>query len=53
MSDKSALFEIEGLKGKQLDPVLVESFMRAYEDKLIVSQNILSAEDPLSHLREL
>jgi len=53
LSDIEALQELQAQKGTQLDPILVESFVRAYEDRLIVSQNILRAEDPLSHLREL
>ncbi len=53
LTDPEALRELENEKGKQFDPILVESFIRAYEDKLIMSQNVLKADDPLIHLRNL
>jgi len=51
LTDGEALAELNREKGSQFDPILVESFMRAYEEKLILSQNVLKADDPLSRLR--
>ncbi len=51
-SDAKALMELDTGKGTHFDPILVESFLRAYEDKLILSQNVLKAEDPLAFLRD-
>jgi len=51
LTDIGALKELQDQKGAQFDPILVESFIRAYEERLIVSQNILRADDPLADLR--
>jgi HD-GYP domain-containing protein (c-di-GMP phosphodiesterase class II) len=51
MSDVEALKELKREQGKQFDPILVEAFLRAYEEKLILSQNVLSADDPLAEIR--
>ncbi len=53
MSDKEALHQLKMNKGTQFDPIIVEAFLRAHEEKLILSQNVLRAEDPLANLRTL
>jgi len=53
MSDRDALEELIVNTGTQFDPIIVEAFTRAYEEKLIISQNILQADDPLASLRKL
>ncbi len=52
MSDADALRELHSQKGGQFDPILVESLARAYEEKMILSQNVLKADDPLASLRD-
>ncbi len=51
LSDKEALDELKREAGSQFDPILVEAFCRAHEERLIMSQNVLQADDPLAHLR--
>jgi len=51
MSDEDAIEELENGKGTQFDPLLVEDFIRAYDEKMIISQNVLKADDPLDFLR--
>jgi HD-GYP domain-containing protein (c-di-GMP phosphodiesterase class II) len=51
MTDTEALSELKREQGKQFDPILVEAFLRAYEEKLIMSQNVLRADDPLADIR--
>jgi HD-GYP domain-containing protein (c-di-GMP phosphodiesterase class II) len=51
MSDQEALIELKRESGGQFDPILVEAFLRAFEEKLILSQNVLSADDPLAEFR--
>lgn len=51
MSDREAIVELGLNSGRQFDPIIVESFIRAHKDRLILSQNVLKAEDPLAHLR--
>jgi hypothetical protein len=51
MSDADAMAEMVGESGKQFDPILVEAFLRAHEEKLILSQNVLRADDPLAEIR--
>ena len=52
-SDRQAIDELIVNKGTQFDPILVESFIRACEDKLIISQNVLKADDPLAKIRNI
>lgn len=51
LSDDEALDELKREQGRQFDPILVEAFFRAYDEKLILSQNVLRADDPLAELR--
>jgi HD-GYP domain-containing protein (c-di-GMP phosphodiesterase class II) len=51
MSDTDALLEMTREQGKQFDPILVEAFLRAYDEKLILSQNVLRTDDPLAEIR--
>jgi len=53
LGDRDAIDELIANKGTQFDPILVESFVRACEDKLIISQNVLKADDPLAKLRSI
>jgi HD-GYP domain-containing protein (c-di-GMP phosphodiesterase class II) len=51
MSDLEALAEMKRESGRQFDPILVEAFLRAFEERLILSQNVLRADDPLAQFR--
>ncbi|HEX9746587.1 MAG TPA: HD-GYP domain-containing protein [bacterium] len=51
MSDMDALDELRRESGGQFDPVIVEEMERAYLDRLIISQNVFSASDPLQGYR--
>jgi HD-GYP domain-containing protein (c-di-GMP phosphodiesterase class II) len=51
MSDIETMAEMVRESGKQFDPILVEAFIRAHEEKLILSQNVLRADDPLAEIR--
>lgn len=51
MKDSAALAELKKKAGSQFDPIVVQSFTRAYDEKLIISQNVLEAHDPLALLR--
>jgi HD-GYP domain-containing protein (c-di-GMP phosphodiesterase class II) len=51
LSDTDALAGLKLESGGQFDPILVEAFVRAYEEKMIISQNVLRANDPLARIR--
>ncbi|MCX6645753.1 MAG: HD domain-containing protein [bacterium] len=50
-TDAAALKELKKNAGKQFDPIIVEAFVRAHDERLILSQNVLQADDPLANLR--
>jgi HD-GYP domain-containing protein (c-di-GMP phosphodiesterase class II) len=51
MTDADAIAELKKESGSQFDPIIVESFLRAYEEKIILSQNVLRSDDPLAEIR--